>query len=97
MRDAESGEARHIILELTVYSRKGCHLCDLMVAGLRALQSDHAFDIAVIDIDIDPVLTARYDEDVPVLTHGTRELCRHRLNVPVVADYLADWAKIRPQ
>jgi hypothetical protein len=84
-------------LELTVYSRRGCHLCDLMVAGLRTLQSDYAFDIAMVDIDTDLELTARYDEDVPVLTHGPRELCRHRLNVPVVADYLADWAKIRPK
>jgi hypothetical protein len=84
-------------LELTVYSRRGCHLCDLMVAGLRTLQSDYAFDIAMVDIDTDLELTARYDEDVPVLTHGSRELCRHRLNMPVIAGYLADWAKIRPK
>jgi thioredoxin reductase (NADPH) len=84
-------------LELTVYSRKGCHLCDVMVAGLQRLQSEYAFDVAVIDIDTDPVLRARYDKDVPVLAHGEHELCRHRLNAGVVAEYLADWAKIRGQ
>jgi thioredoxin reductase (NADPH) len=84
-------------LELTVYSRRGCHLCEVMVAGLRRLQSEYAFDVAVIDIDTDPALTARYDQDVPVLAHGERELCRHRLDSGVVSEYLADWAKIRGQ
>ncbi len=66
-------------MELTVYSRKACHLCDLMVAGLERLQGDYAFEVRVVDVDTDPELQARYDADVPVLAHGDHELCRHRL------------------
>jgi thioredoxin reductase (NADPH) len=51
--------------------------------------------VKVVDIDGDPALQARYDEDVPVLAHGDRELCRHRLDATLVADYLARCGKIR--
>ncbi|MGZ9014694.1 MAG: glutaredoxin family protein, partial [Burkholderiales bacterium] len=55
---------------MTVYSRNYCHLCEDMIAGLGALQARYRFELSVIDIDTDPALTARYDEDVPVLAHG---------------------------
>ena len=50
-------------LNVTVYSRDGCHLCDeavdlLAEFGLRA---------NVVDIDQDPDLVARYDCCVPVV------------------------------
>ena len=33
-------------------------------------------------------LESRYGEDVPVLAHGSRELCRHHLDSALVSDYL---------
>jgi hypothetical protein len=60
-----------------------------MIAGLRTLQARFHFDIDVVDVDRDAVLTSRYGEDVPVLAHGARELCRHRLDSALVTDYLA--------
>ena len=75
---------------LTVYSRNYCHLCDDMIAGLRAMQARFHFTLDIIDIDPDPVLEARYGEDVPVLTHGPRELCRHALDPVRVTDYLSE-------
>ena len=76
-------------LKLTLYSRNQCHLCDEMKAGLHALQARFRFDLDVVDIDRDDALVRRYGEDVPVLAHGARELCRHRLDSPLVTDYLA--------
>jgi hypothetical protein len=75
--------------ELTVYSRPGCHLCEEMIEGLRGLSREFSFTIAVVDVDRDPVLAARFDTEVPVLAHGARELCRYRLDVERVAEYLA--------
>jgi thioredoxin reductase (NADPH) len=66
-----------------------------MLAGLRTLQTEYAFDVRVADIDADPVLHARYDEDVPVLAHADRELCRHRLDTALIRDYLARCGRIR--
>jgi hypothetical protein len=76
-------------IELTVYSRTYCHLCDEMIAGLRVLQARFRFRVTIVDVDSDPELEARYGEDVPVVVHGSRELCRHRLDIPRVTDYLA--------
>lgn len=74
---------------LSVYSRSYCHLCDDMITGLRSLQARFRFRIEVIDVDADATLEDRYGEDVPVLLHGERELCRHRLNTALISDYLA--------
>ena len=60
-----------------------------MITGLQALQARFRFSIEVIDVDADAALETRYGEDVPVLKHGERELCRHRLHTALVTDYLA--------
>ncbi len=49
---------------VTLYTRKGCHLCDtakqqLLQAGRRA-----DFELEEIDIDSDPELVAQYNEEV---------------------------------
>jgi hypothetical protein len=60
-----------------------------MITGLRELQARFHFDLEVVDVDQDAILGRRYGEDVPVLAHGGRELCRHRLATALVTDYLA--------
>ena len=79
-------------LKLTVYSRACCHLCDDMIAGLHALQARFAFELDVVDVDRDTRLEERFGDDVPVLMHGDRELCRHRLVGRFLTDYLAEIA-----
>ena len=76
--------------DLTVYSRTYCHLCDDMIAGLHELQARFRFRLTVVDVDSDPALEDLYGEDVPVLMHGSRELCRHRLDTARVTDYLTE-------
>lgn len=72
---------RHFIL----YSRSYCHLCEDMLAALRAFMA-HAglpYTVDVIDIDADPQLTDKFDELVPVL-YGSDpagpELCHYFLD-----------------
>ena len=65
---------------LTVYVRRGCQLCTDMTHALYRLQDELAFSLTEVDIDRDPVLTARYGERVPVLTGGEVELCHHFLD-----------------
>jgi hypothetical protein len=60
-----------------------------MLAGLRILQARFRFALTVVDVDSDDALEARYGEDVPVVLHGTVELCRHRLDGAGVTEYLA--------
>jgi thiol-disulfide isomerase/thioredoxin len=67
-------------MALTLYGRGWCHLCDEMRAALAPLAAEFGVAVDYLDIDADPVLVARYDEDVPVLLLDGVELCRHRLD-----------------
>ena len=83
--------------QFTLYARSWCHLCDDMLAALRALEPPgQPFDIAVLDVDADPALEARFNELVPVLYPGApqdnpsgQELCHYFLDEPAVRRHLA--------
>jgi len=79
------------VIRFTLYSRTWCHLCEDMLAALRALeQPGQAFEIEVIDVDADPVLEARFNELVPVL-YGELdqpELCHYFLDEAAVRAYI---------
>jgi hypothetical protein len=66
--------------ELVVYARAYCHLCDEMLSALAGLAPRLRFTVAVIDIDADPALEARYGEWVPVLAKDGAEICHHFLD-----------------
>jgi thioredoxin reductase (NADPH) len=73
-------------IELTLYYRDGCHLCETMLQALRGLQARLGFDLQLVDVDRDPDLRQRYDEWVPVLCHGRQEICHYQLNVQALRD-----------
>jgi glutaredoxin len=62
----------HIVL----YSRQGCHLCDLAAEVL----SRHGLTFEVVDIDADPHLRERYNECVPVVVIDGKERFRGRID-----------------
>lgn len=61
-----------------------------MLAALEALRAEVDFAIEAVDIDAEPELERRYDELVPVLMHGERELARGRLDAYALRAYLYD-------
>ncbi|HEY5666989.1 MAG TPA: glutaredoxin family protein [Gammaproteobacteria bacterium] len=67
------------MIELTVYSRPGCHLCDEMIAELEPLVAGRA-QIQVVDISEDETLSRQFGVLIPVLMHGSEELSRYRLD-----------------
>ncbi|MCC2960610.1 glutaredoxin family protein [Massilia sp. IC2-278] len=78
-------------MRFTLYSRSWCHLCEDMLAALRALaHPGQAFDVEVIDVDADPVLEARFNELVPVLYGDLAEpeLCHYFLDEAAVRAYV---------
>lgn len=78
-------------LELTLYGRAWCHLCDDMLAGLRVLPAGRSFLVTVVDVDADAGLEQRFGDKVPVLMHGDRELCHYHLDVAAVTEYLVNF------
>lgn len=77
-------------IELTVYTRLYCHLCEDLLAKLEALKSELGFRYQVFDVDADPALHARYNELVPVLKVGDVEICHHFLDEAALRRYLGD-------
>jgi len=54
-------------VSLRLYSRPGCHLCDLMRSEVDRILGDRPRLWEVIDVDSQPELAARYGESIPVL------------------------------
>ena len=55
-------------IDVTIYSRVGCHLCDMAEELLLQLQNECTFSLTKIFIDGDSDLEYRYGEQVPVIT-----------------------------
>jgi thiol-disulfide isomerase/thioredoxin len=81
------------MIQFTLYSRSYCHLCDDMLEHLRPYQSEHGFEIAVVDVDADEALVALYDELVPVLIaqregEEAQQICHYFLDHDQLKAYL---------
>ncbi|MGF6813777.1 glutaredoxin [Paraburkholderia atlantica] len=74
---------------LTLFGRTWCHLCEDMRAALEPLLAEFGAQLAVIDVDSDPLLEARYNELVPVLVCDGVELCHYHLDEARVRTALA--------
>ncbi|HVM74715.1 MAG TPA: glutaredoxin family protein [Candidatus Saccharimonadales bacterium] len=67
-------------LEVTLYTRPGCHLCeDAKLVLLPLLHEFHAV-LREVNIDSDPHLTALYGYDIPVIFIGSRKAAKHRVD-----------------
>ena len=60
-------------VEVLLYTRAGCCLCEEAKQRLRELQKKTSFAFREVDIDQDPQLLARCNEEVPVVfIHGKK-------------------------
>ena len=64
---------------LTLYTRAGCHLCELMRAELERDLAGRAWTLEEVDIDADPELEQRYGRSIPVLHIGGRLAFKGRI------------------
>ncbi|CAN5194203.1 hypothetical protein BH24PSE2_BH24PSE2_16430 [soil metagenome] len=71
---------------LILYSRRGCHLCEILLEELETTCRGHEFE--VVDVDSAPALAARYGVRVPVLVADGAELCTGQLDYVALAAYL---------
>ena len=53
--------------EVTVYSRSGCHLCEIAIDRINSVINDYKFTLNVILIDNDNELEKEFGEQVPVI------------------------------
>lgn len=62
------------MLNVTLYTRKDCHLCEQTKADLEALQDKIPHHLVEVDIDSDPVLQQAYLSEIPVVEVGPYKL-----------------------
>jgi glutaredoxin len=60
-------------MQLTLYSKPGCHLCEQAEAELRRLAPRYPHQLQSVDITQDRRLLERYGESIPVLVVHGRE------------------------
>ena len=63
-------------MNVILYTRAGCHLCD----EAKALLLRHGLSPREVDIDQDPDLRQRYNECVPVVVIDGKERFRGRVD-----------------
>jgi len=66
--------------EVIVYSRKQCHLCEVVKDTLRRLEGPGMFRWQEVDIDRDPELQRLYNEEVPVVTIDGRKAFKYTMD-----------------
>ena len=77
-------------MELVLYSREACSLCDEMLVQLEPLLSTCKASIKVVDIGGDPELMHRFGLRIPVLLCQGEILCEGRLDADLVEQCLRE-------
>jgi glutaredoxin len=65
---------------VVVYSRKGCHLCEVVKESLSKLSRRGGFTWREIDVDTDPELRRQYNDEVPVVFINGRKAFKYRMD-----------------
>jgi 4a-hydroxytetrahydrobiopterin dehydratase len=82
-------------VEITLYTRADCPLCDKAKASIRAAESLYRLniDLREVDIDGDADLQARFTNDVPVIYVDGSEVFRHRVDPRELAEAVRGGAR----
>ena len=68
-----------LVISVTLYSRRGCHLCQEMKAVVERVGRSLAIEFQEIDISTDAALEARYGVEIPVLLVAGRKAAKYRV------------------
>jgi len=68
-------------LEVTLYTRPGCHLCDEAKAAITPLLREFRAPLRQVNIDLDAELAEKYGRDIPVVFIGRHKAAKHRVDL----------------
>jgi glutaredoxin len=66
--------------EVLVYSRKGCHLCEIVKESIVKLHKRGGFTWREIDVDSDAEIRRLYTDEVPVVFINGRKAFKYRMD-----------------
>ena len=76
-------------VQVILYSKPGCHLCEVMKKEMAKADCAELYKLQEINIESDAELFARYRYDIPVLMIDGVEAFRHRVTADSFRDYLS--------
>jgi uncharacterized protein len=68
------------MIQVTIYSKPGCHLCEDVEAMVQTLRQKRRFSLEIRNILDDPADLEQYQYAIPVITLNGREIGRYRLS-----------------
>jgi glutaredoxin len=68
-------------LEVTLYTRPGCHLCEEAKAAIAPLLREFQAPLREVNIDLDAELAEKYGWDIPVVFIGRHKAAKHRVDL----------------
>ena len=69
-------------IQVVLYTRRECCLCEEMKELLHAVSGDYALDLVEVDIDQAPDFLAQWNHEVPVLFIDGRKAFKYRTTEP---------------
>ncbi len=69
-----------VLREVVVYSRKGCHLCEIVKETLVNLHRRGGFSWSEVDVDSDDDLRRQFTDEVPVVFIDGRKAFKYRMD-----------------
>jgi glutaredoxin len=70
---------------VTLYTRRGCHLCDDARDAIERVRENAPFSLVEIDIESDDALHRAYLERIPVVELDGEELFEHFVDEATLA------------
>jgi glutaredoxin len=61
------------LTQVTLYGKPGCHLCEEAREVVLSVRLEREFDLAEVDISLDPGLNREYGERIPVIAVNGEE------------------------
>jgi glutaredoxin len=67
---------------LTLFTRDGCHLCDVALEELERIREKLPFSLEIVDLDREapPEKRALYDWEVPVIELDGRKIMKYHVD-----------------
>jgi glutaredoxin len=66
--------------EVVVYSRKGCHSCEIVKETLTKLERRGGFQWREVDVDTDDELRRQFTDEVPVVFIDGHKAFKYRMD-----------------
>jgi glutaredoxin len=66
--------------EVVLYTRKGCHLCEIVKESLAKLHKRGGFTWQEVDVDSDPETRRLYTDEVPVVFINGRKAFKYHMD-----------------